>query len=182
MLRWILFALLLATSAVALVGLPRAFERGWPSWARLLPVGLLLLFIVGYAFYRWSLVRAGRYSSGKALIRVGAMLLALGVIAGIALDRPPVDQAPSLDLAGPLASPDPAQRALAAELVRYRPHAGAIRHVPRLLVLLDDPAPDVRREAHAALVALAGEDVGEGPDASARWRQLWIGRGVSPAP
>ncbi len=129
-LRWILFALLLAASAAALIGLPRAEAGGWSTWLRLVPVMLLVLFIGGYATYRYTLVRAGHYSAGKALVRVGVMVLLIGVIACIALERAPAPPAgPGVDLAGPLESPDAAVRALAAEVVRTRPPAEALRHV-----------------------------------------------------
>jgi hypothetical protein len=107
------------------------------------------------------------------------MLLLIGVIASIALDRPPGPPAgPGLDLAGPLASPDPALRALAAEVVRSRPAAEAQRHAEQLLALLEDPAPEVRQEARASLGVLAGADGGEGPGSAARWRELCEARGL----
>jgi hypothetical protein len=178
-LRWVLFALLLAAAGAALVGLPRAFRSGWSSGLRLVPVALLLVFVAGYAAYRFALIRAGRYSAGKTFVQVGVMLLAVGVIASIALERPrPEDLSGVVDLAGPLASADPTVRALAAELCRHRPRAEALRHVERLIGLVDDGAPEVRREAHATLVALADSDEGSGPGAAARWRGLWQRRGV----
>lgn len=177
-LRWVLLALLVAAAAGALLGLPRAVQGGWTRPARLAPVALLALFVGGYAVYRFMLARAGRYSEGKALVRVGLMVLLVGVIASIALERPPGPPAgPGLDLASPLASPDPVVRALAAEVVRARPAAEAERHAERLLALLDDPAPEVRREARASLGALTGADAGDGPDAVARWRELCEARG-----
>jgi hypothetical protein len=180
-LRWILLALLVAAAAGALLGLPRAFQGGWPSAARLAPVGLLVLFVGGYAAYRFALARAGRYSEGKALVQVGLMVLLLGVIASIALEGPPgPPPGPGLDLAAPLASPDPALRALAAEVVRSRPPQEGRRHAARLLALLEDPAPEVRREARASLAALTGADGGEGPGAAARWRELGEARGLLP--
>jgi hypothetical protein len=56
--------------------------------------------------------------------------------------------------------------------VRHRPRAEALAAAPRLAELLLDPAPEVRRQARASLVAIAGSDVGgEGPGAAARWRE-----------
>jgi len=182
-LRWTLFTILLAASAAALIGLPRAEAGGWSTWLRLVPVMLLVLFVGGYATYRYTLVRAGHYSAGKALVRVGALVLLTGAIAGIALDRPaPVVTARGQDLAAPLASPDPVVRALAGEVVRSRPRSEALGHVPRLIALLDDESPVVRREAHASLVALAGRDVGTGTGAADRWRVFWTGAGVKAVP
>ncbi len=178
-LRWILFVLLAAAAGASLYGLPRAFQGGWPTSTRFVPVVLLVLFVGGYATYRFALARAGRYSEGKALVRVGLMALLIGVIASIALERPPTaPSGPALDLAGPLASPDPALRALAAEVVRVRPPAEGQRHAERLLALLEDPSPEVRREARASLGAMTGADGGGGAGAQARWRELCLSRGL----
>jgi hypothetical protein len=181
-LRWILLAVLAVAAAASILGLPRAVEAGWPGWVRLVPVGLLAIFVAGYAAYRLALVRAGRYSAGKAMVRVGLMLLLLGVIAGIALERPPT--APSgaaLDLAGPLAAEDPALRALAAEVARSRPQAEGRRHLARLAALVEDPSAEVRHQARASLGALVGDDAGEGAGATARWLELCRARGLLPA-
>jgi len=179
-LRWSLFAILLLACAAALIGLPHAEEGQWSTWLRLVPVMLLVLFIGGYATYRFTLVRADHYSAGKALVRVGALVLLAGAIAGIALDRPaaPPHTAVGLDLAAALGGADPVARSLAAELARYRPRAEALGHVPRLIELLDDPSPPVRSEAQATLVALAGHGVGDPPGLAERWRQHWSAIGV----
>jgi hypothetical protein len=181
-LRWVLYGLLLLAAAGALLGLPRAARAGWPSALRLVPVWILLAFVGGYAAYRFALVRQGRYSAGKAMVQIAVMLLAAGVIASISLEAPRARPAlPPVDLAAPLASPDPEVRALAAEVVRHRPREEALRHLERLVALLDDESPQVRGEAHAALVALAGTDAGEGPGAAGTWRALWQERGRLPA-
>jgi hypothetical protein len=183
-LRWSLFAILLLASAAALIGLPRAEAGAWSTWLRLVPVMLLVLFVGGYATYRFTLVRAGHYSAGKALVRVGALVLLTGAIAGIALDRPtgPPRTVVGLDLAPALAGADPVARALAAEVARHRPRAEALGHIPRLIELLDDPSPLVRAEAQATLVALAGHGVGDPPGLAERWRQHWTAAGVKSAP
>jgi hypothetical protein len=176
--RWVLFALLLGSAALTLFGLPelqRAVAQGrWPPIALALPPALLAVFIVGYAAYRLVLVRAGRYTAGKALVQVAVMFLVLGIVAGVAL-VPSETSGPGLApvaLQRPLSSSDPDVRALAAELVRHRPRAEALAAAPRLAELLLDPAPEVRRQARASLVAIAGSDVGgDGPGAAARWRE-----------
>jgi hypothetical protein len=180
-LRWVLLAVLATAAAASILGLPRAIQSNWPTWRRLAPVVLLALFVAGYAVYRFLLVRQGRYSGGKALVRVGLMLLLVGVVAGIALERPPLPPTgPALDLAGPLASGDPALRALAAEVARTRPVEEGRRHLARLAALTGDESAEVRRQARASLGALTGADVGEGEGAAARWLELCRSRGLLP--
>jgi hypothetical protein len=174
--RWVLFALLIVSAGLTLFGLPemrRAVAQGRaPSAALAVPAALLGLFAVGYAAYRIALVRAGRYPAGKALFRIALVAAVVGAAAGIVL-VPPEAGAPgeaSIDLSRPLRSPDPEVRALAAELVRHRPRKEALAHAERLIELLDDGSPEVRRQARLSLAFLAGRDVG-GPDAAARWRE-----------
>lgn len=185
-LRWVLFALLLLSAVLTLVGLPelqREVAAGrFPHAALALPPAFLALFIVGYAAYRFMLVRAGRYPAGKALVQIGLMVLVLGVIAGIALERgqPSAGDGP-VDLGRALGSADPDARAMAAELVRHRPREAGLSQVRRLVELLGDSSPEVRRQARASLVQLAGEDVaGTGRDESGRWLIYWRDRGVLP--
>jgi len=175
--RWVLLGLLVASAALTLGALP-ALQREvvggrWPPAALWVPPAFLGIFIVVFAGYRFALVRAGRYPAGKAFVQVGLMGLVAAVIAGIALgpaEREPAPGPVALDRA--LASSSTEVRALAAELVRYRPRQEGLRHVPRLIQLVErDPAPGVRREARASLVALLGHDAGgEGPGASSRWQ------------
>lgn len=186
-LRWILYGLLLLSATLTLAGLPelqREVAAGrWPRAALALPAVLLGLFIVGYAAYRFTLVRAGRYPAGKALVQVGLMLLVLGVVGSVILDRARPAPGPTkrVDFTRMLASPDPEARAMAAELLRHRPRDVATPHVERLCQLVEDPAADVRREAHATLVQLAGKDAGgEGAGAGDRWRDYWREYGFVP--
>jgi hypothetical protein len=174
--RWVLFGLLIVAATWTLVGLPelqREVAAGrWPRAALAGPPTVLALFLVGFAAYRLALVREGRAGAGKALVQVAVLFLVFAVVAGVAL-RPPERPAGqgAAPLARPLASNDPDIRALAAEVARYRPREEVRPVAGRLVELLDDPAPEVRRQAHAALVSLAGGDVGgEGPGAAARWR------------
>jgi hypothetical protein len=176
----ILFALLLASAALTLFGLPelqRAVAAGrWPPLTLAIGPALLLLFAIGYAAYRIVLVRAGRYPAGKALVRIALIAAVAGVVVGLVL-TPPDARAPGqgpVDLSSALLSSEPDVRALAAEVARQRPRAEGLAAVPRLVALLEDPSPEVRRQARASLVALAGRDAGgEGPDAPARWRDYW---------
>ena len=171
LLRPLLVLLLAACAALTLAGLPsvraRVASGAWPRSVLAVPPALLGLFIVGYAAYRLRLVRSGRYPAGKVLAQVGLMLLALGIFAGITCDTGPVERGPGRIERG-LRSGDPEVRALSAELARYRPGGASL--VPRLIELLDDKDPEVRREAHESLVALTGRDLGEGVGAGKRWR------------
>lgn len=175
--RWVLFVLLLVSAGVTLFGLPelqRAVAQGrWPPAALAAPAALLGLFAFGYAAYKIALVRAGRYPAGKALVRIALIAAVVGSAAGIVLIPPEVGPAgeAAVDLSRPLLSMDPDVRALAAEMVRFRPRRQGLAHAARLVELLADPSPEVRRQARQSLVALAGRDVGgKGPDAPARWR------------
>ncbi len=188
--RWVLFALLLASAALMVFGLPglhRLVAAGrMPRAALAVPPVLLFAFVVGYAAYRFVLVRAGRYPAGKALVQVAVMALVLAIVTRAELMPaemvgPALAPADAVGLYRSLASPDPEVRALAAEVVRHRPRREAMALAGRLSDLAEDPSPAVRREAHASLVALAGRDAGgEGPGASARWREHWRSAGVLP--
>jgi len=178
--RWVLFGLLLVSAAVTLFGLPelqRAVAAGrWPPAALAAPLALLGLFAVGYAAYRIALVRAGRYPAGKALVRIAVVAVVAGAVAGLVL-LPPDARRPGegpVDLGRPLLSADPDVRAIAAELARHRPREQALAQVDRLIDLLGDGSPEVRRQARLSLATLAGKDVGgDGPDAADRWREHW---------
>jgi hypothetical protein len=183
--RLLLYVLLLASAVVTLTGVPeleRAVrERHRSPVLLMVAPALLSLFIVLFAAYRVALVRAGRYHAGKAFVQVGFMLAVLALLLPGSLERfRAAGVARPVDLTRQLASPDPEARAMAAELTRHRGPEDAQRYVPRLLAMLADPSPEVRRQVRASLVALAGEDAGgEGPGAADRWREFWRGRGLS---
>lgn len=183
-LRTVLYVLLLAAAAVSLFGLPaleQAVREGRRSPAILMVApGLLAVFVAGFAVYRFTLVRAGRYHAGKAFVHVGLMVLALSLLLPGSLERyRSAGTVRPVDLSRHLRSPDPEARAMAAELARHRSLDDALRYVPRLVELAEDPSPEVRRQARATLVALAGRDAGgEGPGTAERWRAFWRGRGV----
>ncbi len=183
-LLYVLFVLLLASAALTLTGVPvleQAVKEGRRSPAVLmLAPALLLLFIALFAAYRYALVRAGRYHAGKAFVQVGFMVAVLVLLLPGSLERyRAAGVARPVDLTRQLRSADPEARAMAAELARHRSPDDALRYVPRLVALLDDASPEVRRQARASLVALAGKDEGgEGPDAPARWRAFWRERGA----
>jgi hypothetical protein len=184
--RLLLYLLLLAAVAVSVFGsgaLEQSVREGRRSPAILVIAPALLgLFIVAYAAYRFALVRAGRYPLGKALVHVALMALALSLVLPGSLDRyRTAGIVRAVDLSRQLQAGDAETRAMAAELVRHRDRPEALRHVPRLVELLADGSPEVRRQARTSLVALAGTDVaGEGPELQARWREHWRREGALP--
>jgi hypothetical protein len=183
--RPLLYGLLLASAALALGGVPYlegAVREGRASPLVLVVAPVLLAaFILLFAAYRFSLVRAGHYHAGKALVQVGFLAAALALLLPGSLERyRAAGTVRPVDLTRQLASGDPEARAMAAELARHRAPEDAVRYVPRLVALVDDSSPEVRRQARASLTALAGQDAGgEGPEAGARWREWWRGRGVA---
>lgn len=173
-LRWILWGLLLAAVVATLEGpalLREAARAGLPAGMAAVPVALLAAFIVGYAIYRFTLVRAGRYPAGKAMMQLALMSLFLALMVRWTAEPPPVrvEDRP-VDLSRALASNEPVVRALAAEVLRARPREETLAQGARLVALLDDPSSEVRRQAHATLVALVGQDLGTGGEAAERWR------------
>ncbi|HTP50702.1 MAG TPA: HEAT repeat domain-containing protein [Anaeromyxobacteraceae bacterium] len=185
--RMLLYLLLLAAAAAALWTAPGLVETGRMeprSHLLLLAPALLALFVAGFAIYRFSLVRSGRYHAGKAFVQVGFMVLVLALLLPGALGRwRAAGTSRPVDLTRQLASRDPEARAMAAELARYREPPDALRYVRTLVVLLDDPSAEVRRQARASLTSLAGEDAGgPGSDAPQRWRAFWSARGVAFSP
>jgi len=180
-LRWVLFGLLLAVAGWTLLVEPGVDPAGRGARvATIAAAGLLGVFAAGFATYRYLLVRAGRYPAGKAFVQVGLVLAVVAIVVGSSLERRrETGPGGPVDLTRPLVSVDPGVRAMAAELVRHRDRDAALRHVPRLIELLEDRSAEVRRQAHATLVALAGVDAGgEGSGAAERWRAHWRDKGI----
>jgi len=182
--RLLLYALLAASVLATLLAGPaleQAVREGRVGQVALVvPPALLLLFILVFAAYRYAVVRTGHYLAGKAFVQVGLMVLVLTLLLPGSLERyRAAGTVRPVDLGRYLRAPDAEARAMAAELARHRDPAEAMRHLPRLVELLEDTSPEVRRQAHASLAALAGSDAGgEGPGAAERWRDYWRGRGV----
>ncbi len=183
--RPVLYVMLLASAGVTLLGAPaleQAVREGRAPRAILVVApGLLAAFIALFAVYRYALVRQGRYHAGKAFVQVGLMVLVLTLAVPGPIDRwRAAGTVRAVDLSRHLRSPDAEARAMAAELTRHRELQDTLRYVPRLIELLADSSPEVRRQARASLVALAGADVGgEGEGAASRWRAYWRERGVA---
>jgi len=184
--RLLLYLLLLAAAGVTLFGAPvleQAVREGRaPRVSLVVAPALLATFIGLFAAYRFALVRAGRYHAGKAFVQVGLMALVLALALPGSLERwRSAGTVRPVDLSRHLTSPDPEARALAAELARHREPAEALHYVPRLVQLLEDASPEVRRQARASLVALAGTDAGgDGVEAPARWTAFWKQNGLFP--
>jgi hypothetical protein len=181
--RVVLYLLLLGAAAAALLVPPDTDPGVGPGRrAELLLAPVLLgIFAIGFTAYRFTLVKAGRYHAGKAFVQIGFLGLVLVLFVPGSVERWKASGAIApVDLTRQLRAVDPEARAMAAELVRHRSSSDARRYVPRLVLLLDDPAPEVRRQANASLIALAGQDAGgEGAEAGQRWRAFWSGRGVA---
>jgi hypothetical protein len=179
------YVLLFAAAAVTLFGEPiieQAVREGRaPRAALVIAPALMAIFIALFAVYRFALVRMRRYHAGKAFVQVGLMVLVLALALPGSLERWRLARTVrTVDLGRHLDAADAEERAMAAELTRHRDRADALRYVPRLVELLDDPSPEVRRQARASLVALAGSDpAGDGADAPERWRAWWKTRGVA---
>jgi hypothetical protein len=182
--RFVLYPLLLAAAAATLFGEPvleQAVREGRaPRAALVVAPGLLASFIVLFAAYRYALVRAGRYHAGKAFIQVGLMVLVLSLVLPGSLERwRSAGTVRSVDLSRHLGAADAEARAMAAELARHRERSDAVRYVPRLVQMLEDPSHEVRRQSRASLIAIAGKDAGgEGPSAPQRWREFWKSQGI----
>jgi hypothetical protein len=186
LLLYLLYVLLILAAATTLWGAPgleAAGREGSRSPALLVAAVLLAAFVVAFAVYRFAMVRAGRYHAGKAFVQVGFGVLVLILLLPGSLERLRGPGAsPPVDLTRQLVSADPEARAMAAELTRHRTRQDAQRYVPRLVDLLEDASPEVRRQARASLISIAGQDAGgSGDDAAARWRAYWSTRGAKPA-
>jgi hypothetical protein len=173
--RWVLWVLLIASVLVTLEGMPALREAvgagKLPSWLTLAPALMLGAFIVGYAVYRFTLVQSDRYPAGKAMVQIALMSLFLALVVRGSGERELGAKADApVDLARALASSEPELRALAAEALRARSRPEAQAHAERLIAMLSDPSAEVRRQAHASLVFVAGKDLGEGAGAAERWR------------
>jgi hypothetical protein len=183
--RFLLYLLLLVAAGVTLFGAPlieQAVREGRaPRLALMVAPALLATFIGLFAAYRFALVRAGRYNAGKAFVQVLLMVLVLTLSLPGSLERwRAAGTVRSVDLSRHLGSADAEARALAAELARHRERPDALRYVPRLVELLHDPSPEVRRQARASLVTLAGTDAGgDEAGSDARWRDWWKSHGVA---
>jgi len=146
--------------------------RTLPRWTQSVAPTLFAVFLLIFAVYRFALMRAKKYPAATGLFQVGVgaliwVLLLPSTRQKIAPPPAVTDEVPAL-----MTSPDPRVRALAVEVAGYR--GDGTRYAPELIDRLEDADAAVRERAHAALVRLAGRDVGRDPGA---WRELARQRG-----
>jgi hypothetical protein len=138
------------------------------------------VFIVVFAFYRFSLVRAKQYPAMTGLFQVGLTAL-IWVLLLPSTRQKIVPHRSADDVPGLLSSADPRVRALAAEVAGYRPEGS--RYAAGLIDRLNDADGRVRRRAHESLTRLAGADASPGEDGQAameKWRAVARQRGWVP--
>jgi hypothetical protein len=147
--------------------------RTLPRWTQSVAPTLFAVFLLIFTVYRFALMRAKKYPAATGLFQVGlgALIWVLLLPSTRQKIAPPsaaaTDEVPAL-----MSSPDPRARALAVEVAGYR--GDGSRYAPELIDRLEDADAAVRERAHAALVRLAGTDVGRDPGA---WRELARQRG-----
>lgn len=164
-----LYALLVLSAVLALWAYRAPADLPLPL--QTLAPWIFLLFVAVFAVYRFGLVRAGRYPAGKAFGQIGAGVLFFTFLLPQSRDRFLArPQGGEPQLVQLMNDRNPAVRALAVEVVRYRPDPAQYGH--ELARHLDDAEPAVREQAHTSLVRIAGEDLGpaDNPHAVRAWR------------
>jgi HEAT repeat protein len=176
-LRPALYALLVASALLTFWAGGDIGGRELPPRAAAAAPVLFAIFLVVFAVYRLALVRAKKYPAATGLFQIG-----LGALVWVLLlpgSRQRIGTDPGDDVQVLMRSSDGRVRALAAEVAGAR--GDPSRYAADLVELLDDPEPNVRRAAHAALVRLLGTDVSpgaEGTSAQHKWREALAARGL----
>jgi hypothetical protein len=177
-LRLALYALLVLSAGFAFWAGGDIAGHALPEWTQIAAPVVFAVFLVVFAVYRLTLVRARRYAASVGLFQIGLgaliwVLLLPGTRQKMEAPRGARDSVPAL-----LSSGDPRVRALAAEVAGTR--SNGARYADGLIDRLTDRDARVRLAAHAALVRLAGSDAAPGLEreaAAARWREFARGRG-----
>jgi HEAT repeats len=162
----LLYVLLVGSAVLALW--VREFPGAVPLALAKAAPWVFLAFILLFALYRFALVRAGKYPAAKAFFQVGAALIFFMLLLPASRVRYGTQRDPLADL---MLDGNSQVRALAAEVAGYRPDGE--KYGEELVKALQDPDPQVRKEAHASLVRLTGEDLGppDDPQALKAWRE-----------
>ena len=163
----VLYTLLVGAAGLAFFG--KEFPGRLPEQVERVTPFVFGAFVALFGAYRFVLVRSRKYPSFKAFYQVGLAVVVFLLLLPFARDSYGPGRRPGLG--ADLTDANPRVRALAAEVVRYRPDAA--RYAPALVAGLEDGDPDVRLEAHRSLVQIAGVDLG-GPEAAGaiqRWRE-----------
>lgn len=142
-----LYCLLALSATVALLGRNSHFL---PELARIAAPIAFAAFFVLFAIYRFALVRARRYSPGKAFVQLGIGSLFLLMLApGVMHQR--AEAVPLEPVARMLHHADPSVRALACDAFLLLPASEANAALPELQALISDPHPGVRARARRAI-------------------------------
>jgi hypothetical protein len=139
------------------------------------------IFIVVFAVYRMSLVRAKRYPATTGLFQVGLGALIWVLLLPSTRQKIVPPRGSADDVAALFSSADPRVRALAAEVAGYR--TDGAHYASGLIGRLNDADARVRKRARESLQRLAGTDAApgeEGAAAMSKWRALARQRGWVP--
>lgn len=158
-LRIALYVLTVATAAVALFVLPAlsgAVQRGAlrPHWM-FLPLSLFAVFFLLYGLDRWILVRRRRYPAGRAFFQV-----AFGLIFALLLLPTTIrewDTGRPRGVERLLRHPDAEVRRVVVESLGFR--GASAPAAKRLLVMLEDEAPQVREATLKVLAEWSGQEI-----------------------
>jgi hypothetical protein len=170
-LRPALYALLVLAALFTFWSGGEVAGRSLPRWTQVVAPTLFAVFLAIFTLYRFALVRAKKYPAASGMFQVGLGALIWVLLLPSTRHRITEPSGAGDDVPVLLSSPDPRVRALASEVAGYRHET---RYVPALIDRLDDADAQVREQARAALVRLAGTDAGEGAEA---WRALARQRG-----
>jgi hypothetical protein len=184
--RIVLYALLVAS---ALLSFWAGGVQGssMPIWTPIVAPALFGAFLLIFAVYRLSLIRARHYPASTGLFQIGLGALVFVLLlpgSRHALSDRVRASGNSDEILAVINSADPRVRSVATELAGTRPPGPT--YVPALNKRLDDPDPRVRKLARNSLDALLGAAPQEDPSEEAgnkRLRSALIARGwLTPAP
>jgi hypothetical protein len=148
-----------------------------PEWTRGGAPAVFAVFLVVFAVYRMTLVRAKQYPAMTGLFQIGLGAL-IWVLLLPSTRAKMIAPGEADSVAALMTSADPRVRALASEVAGYR--ADATHYAEPLIDRLNDADARVRERARASLQKIAGSEAApgeEGPAAQEKWRALARQRG-----